>query len=415
MFSGSAVVDSNNTSGFFPNQTNGVVAIYTLNTPTEQTQDIAYSLDGGYNFTLYSGNPVLRVNSNQFRDPKVFWYDDHWVMVVAFSVDFAIGIYTSENLKNWTFASNFTHHGLLGLQYECPNLVQVPVNGSDDKAWIMAISINPGAPLGGSIAQYFPGTFNGTHFEPFDRAARIADFGKDNYATQWFYGLPSSEAVSIGWASNWQYTNVVPTASEGWRSAMSVPRRNFLTNATRIGYVLASAPYDLSPILGPSLGSSGNLVNSSLSVDFANLTSNAVYFSANISIPSNASAMSGSSMNMTFTTISSNETLALGYFFGGDNAGAIWIDRGGLNGFSNPFFTDKFSLTQVGTAYRIEGVLDRSLLEVFVDDGTFSATNDIYPTEPLTKMNVATTGIPDGSQISVGVWGLNSVWNSSST
>ncbi|KAK3061799.1 hypothetical protein LTS18_005406 [Coniosporium uncinatum] len=103
VFSGSAVIDVNNTSGFFPNQANGVVAIYTLNniTSTEQTQDLAYSHDGGYTFTKYSGNPVLSVNSSQFRDPKVIWHAEmqNWVMVVAFSQESVIGIYTSPNLR----------------------------------------------------------------------------------------------------------------------------------------------------------------------------------------------------------------------------------------------------------------------------------------------------------------------------
>lgn len=84
IFSGSAVIDVNNTSGFFPNQTNGVIAIYTLNTRQEQTQDIAYSFDGGYTFEIYDQNPVLSIGSNQFRDPKVIWYEDHWVMVLAY-------------------------------------------------------------------------------------------------------------------------------------------------------------------------------------------------------------------------------------------------------------------------------------------------------------------------------------------
>lgn len=200
VFSGSAVLDPNNTSGFFPNTTDGVVAIYTLNTPTLQVQEVAYSTDGGYSFTPYENNPVLSVGSNQFRDPKVFWYQDHWVMAVAAANDFAIEIYTSPNLTSWTFASNFTHHGLLGLAYECPNLIQVPFQDDPSQsAWLMYISINPGAPLGGSVGQYFPGDFNGTHFVAYDAAARIADFAKDNYASQWFADTENGESVSIAW------------------------------------------------------------------------------------------------------------------------------------------------------------------------------------------------------------------------
>jgi beta-fructofuranosidase len=115
-----------------------------LNTQYEQVQEIAYSYDGGFTFIKYAGNPVLALDpgSNQFRDPKVIRYDDSWVMVVSYAQDFVIGIFTSPDLKNWTHASNFSHHGLLGLQYECPNLVQMPVTGFDESIFVLSISIN---------------------------------------------------------------------------------------------------------------------------------------------------------------------------------------------------------------------------------------------------------------------------------
>jgi beta-fructofuranosidase len=95
--SGSAVVDTNTTSGFFPDTTEGVFAMYTLNTPIKQAQEIAYSYDGGYTFHNYSGNPVLDAGSNQFRDPKVIWYDDHRVLAIAYSVEVTVGIYTRQS------------------------------------------------------------------------------------------------------------------------------------------------------------------------------------------------------------------------------------------------------------------------------------------------------------------------------
>jgi len=213
VFSGSAVVDANNTSGFFPNQTNGVVAIYTLAEynpgPGPQTQNIAYSTDGGYTFTKYADNPVININSSQFRDPKVIWHaeTERWVMVLAYAAEFTVGIYTSPDLKSWEHASNFSHHGFLGIQYECPNMVQMPFisNSTTEQMWVMLVSINPGAPLGGSVTQYFPGSFNGTHFTAVDPVSRLTDFGKDNYAGQFFYGVPGDQPqVLIGWANNWQ-------------------------------------------------------------------------------------------------------------------------------------------------------------------------------------------------------------------
>ena len=152
--------------------------------------------------TTLPGNPLIEIGSKQFRDPKVFRYrDEHWVMVIAYAVEFSIGIFTSTNGLDWTVASNFSHHGLLGAQYECPNLVQMPSRGtSETNMWLMYISINPGAPLGGSIGQYFIGSFNGTHFETVDAVARIADWGKDNYAAQFFSNIPGNQnQISIAW------------------------------------------------------------------------------------------------------------------------------------------------------------------------------------------------------------------------
>ncbi|KAL8823844.1 MAG: hypothetical protein Q9191_005501 [Dirinaria sp. TL-2023a] len=432
IFSGSAVIDVNNTSGFFPDQDNGVVAIYTLNTAEEEVQEIAYSHDGGYTFTKYSGNPVISINSTQFRDPKVIWHSEtsSWVMVVSYAQDFVIGIYTSPNLKNWTHASNFSHHGLLGLQYECPNLVPIPMLSnasiadplnpsnfaSTGSMYLLAISINPGAPLGGSITQYFPGTFNGTVFTPVDSAARIADFGKDNYAGQWFYGIPPTEPqISIGWASSWQYAQVVPTGQlEGFRSVMSLPRQNVLANTTRGPYQLVSFPFDLTPLYTTSAGSSlanSTAANSSLLYDYSTtVPSGALYFSLNATgIPAvNASGTA----NFTFLSSVSGESLRGGFFFGGDTP--FWIDRGYIRGFDNPFLTDKFSVTNLidpnTHTFRLDVVIDRSILEVFLDGGVRSATTTFFPQAPLDTLMISTGGLNTGVGVSVEVWGLKSAW-----
>nr|AFO84001.1 inulinase [Papiliotrema aurea] len=416
VFSGSAVIDANNTSGFFPDQDDGVVAIYTLNTPTLQVQELALSYDGGYTFTPYEGNPVLDVGSNQFRDPKVVWYEDHWVMVIAYSTEFTIGIFTSNDLKTWEHASNFTDMGLLGLQYECPNLIQVPVweNGTatGDLAWIMLISINPGAPLGGSISEYFPGTFDGYTFTPYDGAARISDFAKDNYAEQYFFGTDPSEAISIAWASNWQYTNVVPTGDEGWRSAMSLPRYNYLTKVERTGWEMGSLPYkQLDAVKGRQFSYDQDFGNNSVTIDYSNVTSGAMYFSANITLPEGGVLDATSTLNLTFSS-SAGDRLRAGYIFGGSNAGVGWIDRRYTLGYGedDPLFTDRFSVAGVALAKRIEGVIDRSIFEMFIDDGAFSGTSVFFPQEPLNNLTVQTGGMPEGSRIEIAVWELDSAW-----
>ncbi|ATY66193.1 beta-fructofuranosidase [Cordyceps militaris] len=421
IFSGSAVTDPNNTSGFFPSQKNGVVAIYTLaeygedGSPGPQTQAIAYSHDGGYTFTPYQGNPVISSNSSQFRDPKVIWYKDHWVLVIAYAQEYEIGIFTSPDLKEWKHASNFSHTGLLTLQWECPNLVQMPYLDSNGKKqdgmWLLAISVNPGAPLGGSITQYYPGHFNGTHFAAVDNAARILDFGKDNYAGQFFYGTAEDEPpVFFGWASNWQYTQVVPTGEEGWRSAMTVPRRSYLTKAKRIGWKLVTEPYDLEPVMGSLLASNTSMVNGSLTVDFARVDSNALYWEANITGLPATGISESATLNFTFIAPQTSEFVRGGYYLGGDTP--FFIDRGGAKGFDNVFFTDKFSTNSLtdGSSWRMSGILDRSILEVFLDGGIESATVNYFTTQPLTLMVVGTSSMPDGANVSVSVYALESAW-----
>jgi len=414
IFTGSAVVDVNNTSGFFPNQTNGVVAIYTLNTAQEETQQIAYSTDDGYTFTKYSGNPVLSINSTQFRDPKVIWYapTSSWVMAVAYAQEFVIGIFTSPNLKNWTHASNFSHHGLLGLQYECPNLVPMPmVNATEQNMYLLLISINPGAPLGGSITQYFPGYFNGTTFTAVDAVARIADFGKDNYAGQFFYGIPGDQPqISIAWASNWQYSQVVPTGPlENWRSSMTLPRLNMLANITRIGYDLISMPYDLTPLYDMQIAQNNSLGNGSVLADYSMVESGAIYFAINISSIPTANVTG--TANFTFLSSVTGESVRGGFYLGGDTP--FFIDRGRIRGFDNPFFTDKVSTNNIINAqgtWMLEGVIDRSILEVFLDGGQRPATMTFFPEGQLDIMQISTAGLNPGVKVSVAAWGLKSAW-----
>ena len=273
IFSGSAVLDPNNTSGFFPpgsldnnnNDTVGVIAAYTLASSTAQVQNIAYSTDNGYTFTDYSaGNPVLNDNAYpNFRDPQVTFHapTGRWVMAVAWADLYTIGFFTSADTKTWTAASNFSTTGLLGLQWECPNLIEVPLlkdayapfaqkfapANIDSTAWLLQISVNPGAPQGGSISQFFAGEFNGTQFTPADAALRLTDWAKDNYAGQFYSGVPATEPqVLVTWASNWQYTNKVPTAASGFRSTMGVPRHVALARDTpRSPWTLVQAPVPL--------------------------------------------------------------------------------------------------------------------------------------------------------------------------
>ncbi|PGH10511.1 hypothetical protein AJ79_05439 [Helicocarpus griseus UAMH5409] len=414
IFSGCVVVDENNTSGFFPDQRNGVVAIYTLHTDKEETQDIAYSTDGGYTFTKYAHNPVLSIGSTQFRDPKVFWHPQtqKWVMPIAYAEELVIGFYTSVDLKTWQHASNFSHEKLVGTQFECPNLMQVPVQDSGEILDVLLISVNPGAPLGGSITQYLTGHFDGTSFVPIDTQERFTDFAKDNYATQIFYGTPAGKSpISMAWANNWEYAQEVPTGElEGWRSAMSLPREHSLKDIAGFGYMLLSSPYNIETVRDTSLARC-SLRRNSLSLDYSQVASKALYFEVTIQdIPDTGAT---GTLNFDFKSTSSGETLK-GEISVADNDRHFFIDRGGVRGFSSPSFTPRFT-TPVpyfeGNRFHFSVAIDRSILEVFLNYGEQSATVVFYPLESLDQLTVSARDLNEHVTADIEVWGLQSTWS----
>jgi fructan beta-fructosidase len=251
IFSGSAVVDVNNTSGFGKDGKPAIVAIFTIHDMKGEkegrkdieSQGIAYSNDKGRTWTKYEKNPVLKnPGQRDFRDPKVSWNSDtkKWIMTLA--VGDHVCFYSSADLKDWNFESEFGRGiGAHGGVWECPDLFQVPVaNKANEKKWVLIVNINPGGPNGGSAGQYFVGEFDGHKFTNESKTQHWVDQGKDNYATVTFSNIPDKDGrrISIGWMSNWQYAQLVPTKT--WRSAMTLPRSLQLIYSD--GYVLTSEP-----------------------------------------------------------------------------------------------------------------------------------------------------------------------------
>lgn len=417
-FSGSMVIDYNNTSGFYDNSTDPrqrAVAIWTYNTPENQSQYVSYSLDGGYTFIQY-GN-VLDINSTQFRDPKVIWHDEteKWIMTLAHSQKFEILIYSSSDLKEWDLESSFSHVGYMGYQYECPGLVKVPIvkatNNNDtlsevpyatstysnisetEEAWVMFLSINPGGPLGGSVTQYFIGDFNGTHFVPFTSQTRFADFGKDFYALQTFFNTPNGKDVmGIAWASNWQYGQFVPT--DAWRSSMSLVRnftlQEYAPNGESIELNLNSVPvFDRKQLKSNS--TYFNIQNKTLEKD-KSISFNLSHGVTGLLDFTLIWSVNGSAYdNHAFADFSiylkgarnQKEYLRLGYEA---NAASFFLDRGNSDVTfvkENPYFTDKLSVLNepYGTSssgasvYKVYGVVDRNILELYFNDGSSVSTN----------------------------------------
>ena len=221
IFSGSSVVDKNNTAGFGEN---AIVALYT-SAGENQTQSMAYSTDNGKTFTKYDGNPIITSNVPDFRDPHMFWNEDikKWNMILAAGQQ--MNIYSSDNLKDWKFESSFgAEYGSHGGVWECPDLMKMKVRGTDKEKWMLVCNINPGGPSGGSATQYFVGDFDGHKFtcESKPEVIKWMDYGKDHYATVTFDNAPNGRHVALAWMSNWQYANQVPTMQ--YRSANSIPR-----------------------------------------------------------------------------------------------------------------------------------------------------------------------------------------------
>ncbi len=232
VYSGSTVVDWNNSSGLCKSQDSDdyscLIAIYTAANEERQRQNLAYSNDRGRTWTNYSGNPVADLHAPDFRDPNVFWYEpEHkWVMVAVLADERTLVILDSRDLKHWTKRSTFGPAGDTVGQWECPDLIELPVEGTSEKKWVLIINRNPGAPAGGTGVRYLIGAFDGEKFtsEVPDTPALWADWGKDFYATNTWNDMPKGDKrrVWIGWFSNWQYANVEPTVL--WRGAQSIPR-----------------------------------------------------------------------------------------------------------------------------------------------------------------------------------------------
>lgn len=398
IFSGSIVIDYNNTSGFFDesiDKDQRVVAIYTNSIPDTQTQDIAYSLDGGETFTKYKKNPVIDVNSTQFRDPKVFWHEEtnKWIMVVLKSQEYKIQIFGSLDLKTWDLHSNFTS-GYLGNQYECPGLIKVPIENTNDYKWVMFLAINPGSPAGGSSNQYFIGEFDGFEFKQDDSITRVMDAGKDFYAFQTFSDN-EQDVIGLAWASNWQYANVVPTNL--WRSSMSLARKYTL------GYVNQNVETKIMTLIQTPILNNLDVINK--------VEKNNHLLTKNDSVITNFSSSTGLlDFNTTFKVVgesidsnslsnieilihsqmsnSSTESIKVGF---DRSVSAFYFNRDipNVEFNNNPYFTNKFS-TYVEPShydeddmpvYKIYGIVDKNILELYFNDGTQTMTNTFFMSE----------------------------------
>lgn len=251
-FSGTAVVDRDNTSGLAKSDgQTPLVLIYTAHIDSSgrgiaQNQRMAYSLDGK-NFQLYSETPLIDLHTRDFRDPKVFWQEQYqqWVMIVAKPLDFRLQFYTSQDLKSWTFASEFgAKLGDQSRNWECPDIFSLPVeNENGVSKWVVTLSAGHPQQNGVSGVQYFIGSFDGKKFvaDPLTYPLYL-DYGKDFYAAIAYNDLPATDKrrIMIGWETNLDYAGAVPT--KGFRGQMTIPRELTLYKNEKGEYRLRSFP-----------------------------------------------------------------------------------------------------------------------------------------------------------------------------
>jgi fructan beta-fructosidase len=397
IFSGSTVVDIKNTSGLGSIENPALVAIYTYHNPelerngsnTFQSQGIAYSTDHGRTWTKYSGNPVLKSPGiRDFRDPKVIWHNKtgKWVMILA--VHDRVHLYSSPNLINWTFESEFGKGtGAHGGVWECPDLFELKVEGSSISKWVMLVSINPGGPNSGSATQYFVGEFNGHSFTDETTGDHWVDWGRDNYAGVTWSNVPESDGrrIFLGWMSNWQYATVVPTYA--WRSAMTVPRELSLKNENN-NYLLLSNPVkeleilrDENPVVLPSQQISGLKVMQSDGIHIGQSEMVLDFKMGNPAVDS-------------FGIILANdrkEKLVISY---SPKAGHMVVDRtsAGPSGFSKEFSGSVEAPYRVEDQIQFRLFIDAASVELFVDSGKLVMTTLVFSSEALNKLKLFSTG-----------------------
>jgi fructan beta-fructosidase len=408
IFSGSAVVDWNNTSGFGQNGKPPLVAIFTQHLMAGekagrhdfQYQSIAYSNDRGRTWTKYEGNPVIP-NTGQihdFRDPKVIWHEDSKQWIMIFAAKDMVQFWASPDLKKWNHLSDFGEEwGAHGGVWECPDFFSLRVEGTQETKWVLLQSINPGAPNGGSGTQYFIGDFDGTTFtlDPaFSKDVVYGkgvwlDWGRDNYAGVTWSDIPAKDGrrLFMGWMSNWDYAQVVPT--ERWRSAMTLPRSLHL-HRLPAGYRLLSQPVqELTSLRQQKTSIKPQAVKDTFDLVKAHpFSANSAELMLEIELPDNPAT--------DFSIVLSND-LGESYRIGYNAADSTFFSdrtKAGKSGFSEKFATKIHTATRSKRDKKLDLHLffDTASCELFADRGEVVLTDIFFPTSDFTHIKLVAEG-----------------------
>ncbi|KKK20883.1 hypothetical protein P175DRAFT_0560664 [Aspergillus ochraceoroseus IBT 24754] len=427
-FSGSAVVDEQNTSGFGNGDAAPLVAMYTSNYLTDQTlpsgkqvresqqsQSIAYSTDQGKTWTTYDeANPVIleppapyKDQYQQFRDPNVFWHHEtnQWVLLVSLASLHKLLIYTSKDLKSWSLVSEFGPFNAIGGVWECPSLFPLPLDNDESKVkWVALVGLNPGGPPGtvGSGNQYFIGDFNGTTFTPDSASvypgneeANWLDHGPDFYAAIGYNGLPEYERTLIAWMNNWQYGQKIPTSP--WRSAMSIPRQLSLKTINGKAMVVQNPKEDWDSIMAKSGSGSHGSSYRSVAQGVQKLGSLGKAFAVELTFSDrdvNPSSTGTSEFGIALrATKNFTEQTRIGYDFAEKR---VFVDRAKSGDVSfDETFASSYSAPLAPAAdgtVSLRIFVDWSSVEVFGGQGETTITAQIFPSEDATYAQLFSEG-----------------------
>ncbi|MDE6198391.1 MAG: DUF4980 domain-containing protein [Muribaculaceae bacterium] len=389
VFSGSCVVDSANTAGFGEN---AVIALYT-SAGLNQMQSMAHSNDNGETFSIYPGNPIITLES-EARDPNMFWNREtnEWNLLLAHALDHEMLIFTSPDLKEWTLQSAFGKG--LGAQdgvWECPDLMQLPVDGSDEQKWVLICNLNPGGPFGGSATQYFVGDFDGKKFTAdTDSEGNVPtkwmDYGKDHYATVSWSNAPDNRHTIIGWMSNWQYAAEVPTRQ--FRSANTLPRDISLFKGDDGQYYLSTVPSPETMALRDRM---------TVSAKGKSIGKNPVKFTlptANDGICEIDLSLNAKKADKVTVTLSNSKGEKVDMTFNpGESTFTFDRTQSGITDFSHDFPAVVTAPTLRDSKLQsLRIFVDRSSIEVFDTEGNFVLTNLVFPNTPYTTLSVSAEG-----------------------
>ena len=387
VFSGSCVIDKENTAGFGKDE---MIALYT-SAGVSQMQSLAHSSDNGETFTIYPGNPIITLDS-EARDPNMFWNEStgEWNLLLAHALEHEMLIFTSPDLKKWTLQSAFGKGlGAQGGVWECPDLMQLPVKGTDQKKWVLVCNLNPGGVFGGSATQYFVGDFDGKTFTvdtPLSGTipTKWMDYGKDHYATVSWSDAPDNRRVVIGWMSNWEYAAEVPTKQ--FRSANTLPRDLSLFRGDDGEYYLTVLPSPEVDVLrgkatvsvkSKSIGKSPSTYRLPAENDGICEIELALTSSRNKPVTITLSNSKGEHTDMVF------DPEAQQFSFDRTNSG--------ITDFSSEFPAKVAAPTRRSSNQQgVRIFIDRSSIEVFDSEGNFAITNLVFPTEPYSTVSIST-------------------------